>query len=221
MLYIISSPIGNLEDITFRAIRILSLVDYILSEDTRKTSILLKKYNIKKPLFSFHKFNERFKEDKIIKDLENKQEIALISDAGTPLISDPGFSLVKKCIEKKIEITSIPGPCSIITALTLSGLNPISFQFLGFFPKKPKDRDIQKILTFKGISIFFESNKRILKTLKILQKHEKNLYIVLARELTKKFEECIRGHLDEILNIISKKNIKGEIVLLIDSSHID
>jgi 16S rRNA (cytidine1402-2'-O)-methyltransferase len=217
MLYIISTPIGNLEDITYRAVRILSACDYILSEDTRKSSILLNHYKIKKKLISFHKFNEQKRLKKIIEDLENQKNIALISSAGTPTINDPGNSLIQRCIEKKIEITALPGPCSVITALTLSGFDIKNFQFIGFFPKKKskKTKILKEISIYDGISIFFESKNRLLKTLKLLEEVLPEKEIVIARELTKKFEECIRGNPKELLKHFSKKNPKGEIIVLI------
>jgi 16S rRNA (cytidine1402-2'-O)-methyltransferase len=217
MLYIVATPIGNLEDITIRALNTLKSSDYILCEDTRKSSILLNHYKIKKRLISFHKFNEKKREKKILEDLESGKNISLISDSGTPIISDPGLLLVKTCIEKNIKITSIPGPCSIITAITLSGIKNTPFQFLGFFPKKGRDKEILKILSYRGLSIYFESAKRLLKILKIFQKKAPDLELTIARELTKKFEEIKKGKADQLIDHFTQKNPKGEIVFLIDN----
>jgi 16S rRNA (cytidine1402-2'-O)-methyltransferase len=217
MLYIIPTPIGNLEDITYRAIRLLSSCDYILSEDTRKSSILLNHYKIKKKLISFYKFNEQKRLKKVIEDLEDKKTIALISSSGTPTINDPGNSLIQKCIEKNIKITALPGPCSIITALVVSGFDIKNFQFLNFFPKKKSQKIniLKNIAAYSGISIFFESKNRLLKTLKLIEEFLPEKEIVIARELTKKFEEVLRGNAKELLKHFSKKPPKGEIIVLI------
>ncbi len=218
MLFLVATPIGNLGDITYRAIETLKSCDYILCEDTRHSIILLRHYDIKKPLRSFHKFNESKSEDYIIQDLRDGKCISLISDAGTPGIADPGSLLVKRCIEEEISITTIPGPCALIGALTASGLPTNSFQFLGFLPKKEQAL-IEILITtlhYQGISIAYESPKRIKKTLHALAKIAPDTRIVIAREMTKKFEEYIRGNAKDVLENLSTLNIKGEIVLCIE-----
>ncbi|MEI6242871.1 MAG: 16S rRNA (cytidine(1402)-2'-O)-methyltransferase [Chlamydiota bacterium] len=217
MLYLVATPIGNLEDLSYRAVRILQSCDYILCEDTRKSRTLLHHYQIHKPLVSFHKFSEKKGEKDILKDLENELDIALISDAGTPLICDPGFSLVQNCIQKKIPLSAIPGASSILHALILSGFATIPFQFLGFLSKKAKAREksLQDALGYKGTSIFFETPHRIQKTLEALQILAPQLIIAIARELTKKFEECLRDTPQNLLSHFQKHPPKGEMILLI------
>lgn len=218
MLYIIATPIGNLADITFRAISILSECDYILCEDTRKSFILLNHYNIKRPLISFHKFNEKRREEQIISDLKQGKKIALISDAGTPTISDPGSSLIEKCLYEKIKFTAIPGPCSIIQALLLSNFGKERFQFLGFFPKKRKERValLKVAFEFEGVTLFFETPHRVLATVKLIAEIAPDKTIAIAREMTKVFEECIKASAGEMKNILEKRAIKGEMVLIIE-----
>lgn len=222
MLYFVSTPIGNLKDITYRAVEVLSDVDYILCEDTRKSRILLDFYKIKKKLVSFHKFNEKKEEEKIIQDLKNGLNIAVISDAGTPVLCDPGSWLTQACIKEEIPFTALPGACSITNAIVLAGFNSLPFQFTGFLPKKPSElkKAIQRMIFYPGLSVCFESPARIVSTLNIIKDLNKNQNIAIARELTKKFEEIIRGTPEEVLN---KKadNFKGEIVLLISPSEID
>ncbi|OGN65818.1 MAG: 16S rRNA (cytidine(1402)-2'-O)-methyltransferase, partial [Chlamydiae bacterium RIFCSPLOWO2_01_FULL_28_7] len=187
MLYIVATPIGNLKDITFRALEVLKAVDYILCEDTRVSRILLNHYDIKTPLKSYHKFNEKKFLESILTDLKNFKEIALISDAGTPIISDPGNILVKEAIKNNLKITTIPGANSVISALTLSDMDTLPFQFLGFF----KDEFLNRIIFYDGISIFFESSKKILKTIEKIKKIDPERNISIFKELTKKFETRI------------------------------
>ena len=216
MLYLISTPIGNLDDITIRAISTLKEVDLILCEDTRRSSILLKKHQINTPYQSFHKFNEQKKEASILEMLETGKNLALISDAGTPLINDPGFNLIKKCQERKIKFTAIPGPCSVIDALVLSGLNSSLFQFVGFLPKK--GNFLNKLLYYPGTTIAFESPNRLKNTISAIDKLDPQRKIVVARELTKKFEEIISGTPNEVLLFLESKGQIGEVVLLIASN---
>ena len=187
MLYIVSTPIGNLEDFSHRAKKTLEFSDYILCEDTRISKRLLEYYNIKKKLISFHKFSEKAKENQIIEDLEKGKDICLISDSGTPLICDPGYSLVNKCIEKNISYTAIPGACSVIAALVMSGFSA-PFQFIGFLPKKPGELKalLNSMLLYKGVSICFESTNRIHKTLKEIAKVDKKRKIVYSKRADQK-----------------------------------
>lgn len=219
MLYIVATPIGNLSDITLRAIEILKNCDYILCEDTRHSLHLLQHYSIQKPLKSYHKFSEAKNEDWIITDLENGKNIALISDAGTPAIADPGARLVKRCKELSIEVCPIPGPCAAITALCCSGFNTDRFQFVGFLPKKISELCgvLAEYLEFSGTTIAYESPKRILEVVEVLSQLAPKREIAIARELTKKFEEIVRGSSLDVLNELRDKTILGEIVLLINA----
>jgi len=216
-LYLIATPIGNLEDITYRAVRILSEADLILSEDTRKTSILLNKYNIKQRLSSFHKFNEHKALQKIIDSLKEGMSVALVSDAGTPGISDPGFILVRECIRENIDIECLPGPTALIPALVLSGIPCDRFTFEGFLPvKKGRSKRLQELINEFRTMIFYESPHRLKKTLVDLAGIMGNdRAAVIARELTKIYEEIIRGTLEILIDEAGKRVIKGEIVIVV------
>lgn len=215
MLYLVATPIGNLKDITFRAVEILQEVDLILCEDTRHSLKLLSHYGICKPLQSYHKFNEKEKTDFLINQLKEGKKIALISDAGTPLISDPGHFLVQACIEANIEVSGIPGPSAFITAYIASGFTDKKFQFVGFFPKKDKELRafLSDLVDYPGTSIGYESPERIEKTVKALFDINPEIPIFISRELTKKFEEHYRGTPKTLLLKIS--DLKGECVLAI------
>jgi len=217
MLYLIATPIGNLEDITLRALRLLKECDLILCEDTRHSLILLKHYAIQKPLKSFHKFNEASQEDELLASMIEGKKIALISDAGTPGISDPGSRLVQKCVENGVQVLSIPGPCAAIAALTCSGLDTDRFQFCGFLPRKNQElkKNLQQLLSYKGTSICYESPHRLLNVLKALHELAPKRLLVIARELTKKFEEVCRGNAQALLTLWEDRVVKGEIVLMI------
>ncbi|MFI5344318.1 MAG: 16S rRNA (cytidine(1402)-2'-O)-methyltransferase [Chlamydiales bacterium] len=217
MLYLVATPIGHLRDITFRAIDTLKMCDYILCEDTRHSVALLHHYEIHKPLKSYHKFSEAAQVDRIIQDLKNGRVIGLISDAGTPGISDPGTLLIKKCIEEDLPVTAIPGPCAAIQALSCSGLPTDRFQFWGFLARKENElkRELQTILNYPGTTICHESPHRLLETLSLLQQLEPHRLLVVARELTKKFEEIKRGLAQDLIDHWQKSALKGEIVLLI------
>ena len=216
-MYLVASPIGNLSDISYRAVQALDSSDYILCEDTRRSSILLKHYNISKPLKSYHKFKELSSEKKIIGDLKDNKILSLLSDAGTPGIADPGHRLIQKCIKEEIRVSCIPGPCAAIAALIVSGLCTERFQFVGFLPKKKTklSETLKNLLFYEGTTICYESPKRLVSTLKILQELEPNRNLVVARELTKKYEEILRGKAKELLGALSAREIKGEIALLI------
>lgn len=223
MLYLVSTPIGNLDDITFRAVKVLSSCDYILCEDTRNSKVLLDRLEIKNKLVSFHKFSEKKEEEKILSDLKEGKEIALISDGGTPVINDPGFELVNRCIENGIKVTAIPGPCSLIDAIVLSGFDSSSFQFIGFLPKKTVqlEHTLKKILHYDGVSICFESPQRVISTLELAEKFDSSRKMAVARELTKKFEEVVRGTPKELREYFLKNPLKGEIVLLFEKNKTD
>jgi len=204
-----------MSDITLRAIATLKSADLILSEDTRRTGVLLKKYDITTKQNSFNDMNKEKKTPAILKLLQS-QELALVSDAGTPSISDPGFYLVREAIKENIQIIPIPGPSAFLTALTASGLPTDRFTFYGFLPKKPgKKTDLLKNLPKKQTAILYESPHRIVKTLKLLAELKPKAEVVVARELTKKFEEFLRGNAEEVYKAASKRSLKGEFVLLI------
>jgi len=213
-LYIVSTPIGNLEDISFRALHVLKNVDMIATEDTRVAHILLNHYGIKQKLVSYYSQVENSKLNYITEFINEGNSVALISDAGTPCISDPGSILVNKCIEENINVVSVPGASSLIHALVLSGFKNDKFYFHGFLPqKKGREKTFTELKDIKSNIILFESKFRIKKTLTELLKNLGNREVLIAREMTKKFEELYRGRLREInLNTIKEK---GEFVLII------
>ncbi|MDI7261372.1 MAG: 16S rRNA (cytidine(1402)-2'-O)-methyltransferase [Thermodesulfobacteriota bacterium] len=216
-LYIVSTPIGNLEDITLRALRILKEVDLIAAEDTRHTLLLLRHFGIHTPLTSYFEGNEMKKREFILSRLNRGDRIALVSDAGTPGISDPGYRLIRLAIENEITVIPIPGPSAVITALSVSGLPTDAFLFKGFLPNKSKKRrDILKQLEeVKETLIFYESPHRLSETLKDIFEVLGDREIVLTRELTKIYEEVLRGKVSEIRNQIGEKKRKGEITLVV------
>ena len=208
-LYLVATPIGNLKDITLKAIEVLKAVDIILCEDTRVSLKLLKHYEINKKLISYHKFNEKEKISYVLKELENGKDIALITDAGLPCISDPGYALVEALKEKGFKVYGIGGISASLTALLVSGLPADSFTFYGFFPRETKD--VKKLLEdIKRSSvktyIFYESPKRILKTLEILYKELGNIKISVSKELTKLYEKNYYGFINEVLEKIANDN---------------
>lgn len=216
-LYIVSTPIGNMEDITLRALRVLKEVDLIAAEDTRRTGLLLKRYGIQTPLTSYFEGNEFRKREFILSRLKEGKKAALVSDAGTPGISDPGFRLIQLAIENGISIVPIPGPSAVITALSVSGLPTDAFLFKGFLPHKSKKRrDLLKELEHvRETLIFYESPHRIAETLTDIYDILGNRDVVLTRELTKAFEEVLRGKASEIQNRIGERKWKGEITLVV------
>jgi len=217
MLYIVSTPIGNLKDITLRAIETLQSVDLIAAEDTRHTGILLKHYGITTPQTSYFEYNKIQKAEFLIDRLKQGQEIALVSDAGTPGISDPGYHLISLAHANGIEVTSIPGACAAVTALSIAGLPMDRFCFEGFLPVKSAARR-RKLETLKEETrtlIFYESPHRLLKVLKDIQEVLDDPEVAAARELTKKFEEVKRGRAGEVLEYFSAKAVKGEFVILV------
>lgn len=219
-LYIVATPIGNLDDISKRALETLNNVDYILCEDTRISSKLLNHYNIKKKLISFFQQKERTAAEKFIITIkENNQNIALISDNGTPTISDPGYILIEKAYEHGVEVIPIPGPSAIITAISASGFSADKFYFLGFLPKKKgkKKSSLSNAKNTEGLIVIYESPFRVKETLNLIKDIFGNTNIFIGRELTKKFEEKIRGNIITILNKLSDKDIKGEIVIIIEN----
>ena len=216
-LYVVGTPIGNLKDITFRAIEVLQSVNFIACEDTRRTSILLNHYKIEgKKLLSYYEPKESVQVPKIIKLLE-KEDVALVTDAGTPSISDPGYKLIRACIEKGILVEVIPGPSAVITALVGSGLPTDRFTFVGFLPKRGLNNFLEELKAYKDSTIIaFESPNRVVKSLEAIKEvYGDNTTVCVARELTKLHEEYIRGRAVEVLEELSKRGeIKGEVVIL-------
>lgn len=220
MLYIVSTPIGNLQDITLRAIETLKSVDLIAAEDTRHTKILVNHYQIQTPLTSFFEHNQLKKGEYILGLLKEGKNIALVTDAGTPGISDPGFHLIRLARENDIPITAVPGATALIAALTLSGLPSHNFIFEGFLPVKPlaRRKKLEEFKNEKRTVIFYESPYRVLKTLKDIEEVLDNPRVVCARELTKKFEEVRKETARELIAHFTRAKPKGEFVLLMKLS---
>lgn len=217
-LTIVPTPIGNLDDITFRAVKVLTDADLILAEDTRNTGILLKHLDIRKPMQSFHIFNEHKMLKSVVQKLKEGLQIALVSDAGTPAISDPGFLLVRECIDEEIEVECLPGATAFVPALVNSGLPSDSFVFEGFIPvKKGRKTKLEELSEEKRTMIFYESPHRLLRTLEDFIAHfGEERKACVSRELTKIHEENVRGSLSEILANFANRPIKGEIVITVE-----
>ena len=217
-IYLVATPIGNLEDITLRALRILKEVDLIAAEDTRNTLKLLNRYEISKPLVSYHRHNEEVKVDNLINKLKDGQNIAIVSDAGTPGISDPGEVVVKEAIKNNIDVVPIPGACAAINALICSGLDTKEFSFMGFLPlnKKIRKEKLNEIKIETKTLVIYEAPHKLKNTLQDLKEIVEDRKIVLARELTKIHEEYIRGNIDEIIQ--KSENLKGEMIILIEGA---
>ena len=218
-IYIVATPIGNLNDITFRALETIKKVDIIAAEDTRHTLKLLNYFGISKKLISYHRHNEEVKKEEIIKLVEEGKNVGIVTDAGTPAISDPGEEIVKEAIKNNIQVVPIPGACAFVNALIASGLNTKEFIFYGFLPldKKLRKEKIEDIKMQNKTIIFYEAPHRILKTLKEFQKIFGNIKIVLAKEITKIHEEYIRGNIEDIINKLEEKEIKGEYIILFEN----
>ena len=221
-LFLVATPIGNLSDMSYRAVDTLKSVDYILCEDTRHSLTLLQHYAISKPLKSYHKFSESSQQESLLSDLQAGKKIALISDAGTPGISDPGQRLVQACRESGLEVIAIPGACAAITALSCSGLETDRFQFLGFLPKKSGElrHVLKEALMYSGSTVCYESPNRLKDVLKELVELAPERKLVVGRELTKKFEEVRSGTASELLAYWETHTLKGEIVVMISGNKI-
>ena len=217
-LYIVATPIGNLEDITLRALKVLKEVDIIAAEDTRNTLKLLNHYEISKPLISYHRHNEEIKADSLIEKLKMGENIAIVSDAGTPGISDPGEVVIKEAIKNNIEVIPIPGACAAINALICSGLDTKEFVFYGFLPlnKKLRKEKLSEIQNETMTSIIYEAPHKLKNTLEDLKEFLGERKVVLAREITKIHEEFLRGNIDEILN--KSDSLKGEMIILVEGA---
>lgn len=220
ILYIIPTPIGNLEDITLRALRLLKEVDFILAEDTRQTNKLLKHYEIKKPLRPFHKFNEHKTVGHVVEALQKGQNAALVSDAGTPAISDPGYLVVKEAVKNQVTIECLPGATAFVPALVLSGLPNNKFCFEGFLPqKKGRQKRLKELAEEQRTMVFYESPYRIVKALHQMAEHfghERQASV--SRELTKMYEETVRGTLPELITHFEAQPPKGEFVLVVEGA---
>jgi hypothetical protein len=221
-LYLVATPIGNLGDITYRAVEILKAVDVIAAEDTRQTLKLLNYLDIKKSMFSYHRHNEDFKVEKIMEFLEDGKDVAIVTDAGTPGISDPGEVAVKEAIDRNIEIIPIPGACALVNALIASGLNTKEFSFFGFLPINNKNRKakLDEIEREEKTVILYEAPHRILETLADLKNVLGDRFVVVAKELTKLHETFYRGNIDEVIDLIGG-NPRGEFIIMIDGKIVD
>ena len=220
-LYLIATPIGNMDDISPRAVEILNSVSLVAAEDTRVTGNLLKKLDIKKPLISYYEHNSSMREEKLISTLLDGNDVAVVSDAGTPAISDPGENIVKACIENEIEVFPIPGPCAFVCALIVSGFSTKSFTFVGFLPSKDSQRELElkKYCDNNETLIFYEAPHRLLKTLNSMKDifgGERNVSI--SREITKKFEEHKHFNLNDACQYYENNSIKGEFVIVVEGN---
>jgi 16S rRNA (cytidine1402-2'-O)-methyltransferase len=216
-LYLVATPIGNLEDITLRALRTLKECDVVAAEDTRRTGQLLKHFGIAKPLLSYFQFNEAKRSEEIIERLRRGEKVALVTDAGSPGISDPGERVVKAAIAAALRVEAVPGPCALVAALTASGLPTEEFHFIGFLPHKSGQRrkELERLKSFEGTLVLYESPYRVEKLLGELSELFPGRQVVLARELTKKFEEYLRGTPAELLEALKTRSLKGEFVVLV------
>jgi len=220
MLYLVPTPIGNLKDITLRALEVLQQVDVILAEDTRTTSKLLNHYNIQKPLTPYHQHNEHKILQHLIDQLSSGKVMAVVTDAGTPGISDPAFLLVRECIKNNIKVESLPGATAFVPALINSGLTTNRFAFEGFLPlKKGRHTALTQLATEERTIIFYESPMRLVKTLEdLIQYFGVEQQCSVSRELTKMFEENARGSLQEVHDYFKQKTVKGEIVIVVEGT---
>ena len=216
-LYLVATPIGNLEDITLRALRTLRQCDLVAAEDTRRTGQLLKHFGISKPLISYFQFNEARRAEEILERLKCGEKIALVTDAGSPGISDPGERVVRAALAAGFRVESVPGPCALVAALTSSGLPSNEFHFIGFLPHKSGQRrkELEKLKAIPGTIIFYESPFRVVKLLADLADLFPSRQVAMARELTKKFEETLRGLPGDLVKQIAARSIKGEFVILL------
>ena len=218
MLYICGTPIGNLEDMTYRVVRVLSEVDLIAAEDTRQSVKLLNHFDIKTPLTSYYEHNKDVKGPQLIKLLQEGKDIALVTDAGMPGISDPGEDLIKLCYENNVPVTVVPGPTAVVTALVLSGLNSRSYIFEGFLPRNKKQRAevLERLVDESRTTVFYEAPHHLVDTLDSIYKTVGDRKIAVARELTKKHETVNRGAVGEVLEYFKENEPKGEFVLVLE-----
>ena len=220
-LYLVPTPVGNLEDMTFRAVNVLKSVDCILAEDTRTSAVLMKHYGITTPLVSHHKFNEHKTSEGVAERILGGQDIALVTDAGTPGISDPGFLLVRTCVEKGVDVECLPGATAFVPALVNSGLPCERFSFEGFLPqKKGKNKKVQDLAEEERTMIFYESPFRLVKTLELFAQYfGEERQACVSREISKLHEENFRGTLKDCIEHFSQKDVKGEIVIVVEGKN--
>lgn len=220
-LYLVPTPVGNLEDMTFRAVNVLKSVDCILAEDTRTSAVLMKHYGIATPLVSHHKFNEHKTSESVAERILGGQDIALVTDAGTPGISDPGFLLVRTCVEKGVDVECLPGATAFVPALVNSGLPCERFTFEGFLPqKKGKNKKVQDLAEEERTMIFYESPFRLVKTLELFAQYfGEERQASVSREISKLHEENFRGTLRDCIEHFSQKDVKGEIVIVVEGKN--
>ena len=217
-LYLIPTPIGNMDDITLRAIKTIEMVDFLLTEDTRVTGLLLNHLNIKKHMIANHKFNEEKNQELVLNALKEGKNIGLVSDRGTPIISDPGYEIARFVIEQGYNVVGLPGPTALIPALIVSGIAPMPFMYYGFLDSKPSQRD-KELEILKDLTmtlIIYEAPHRLEKTLLIMKKILGNRKISISREISKKFEEVYRGTIDDVIE--ETKDVKGELVIVIEGN---
>ena len=221
-LYLVATPIGNLEDITLRALRVLRQCDVVAAEDTRRSGQLLKHFGISKSLLSYFQFNEARRSEEIIERLRRGEKVALVTDAGSPGISDPGERVVKAAIAAGFRVEAVPGACALVAALTACGLPTDEFHFVGFLPHKSGQRrnQLESLKAVAGTLVFYESPYRIEKLLGELNELYPEGDVVLARELTKKFEEYLRGKPAALLEVAKKRNLKGEFVVMVGGASV-
>lgn len=219
-LFLVATPIGNLEDITLRALRVLKECDVVAAEDTRRTGQLLKHFGISKPLLSYFSFNEARRSEEILERLGRGEKVALVTDAGSPGISDPGERVVRAAIAAGFRVEPVPGPCALVAALTASGLRTDEFHFIGFLPHKSgrRRRQLESLRNFAGTLVLYESPHRIEKLLGELCEIFPDRQVVLAREITKKFEQFLRGKPSELLDALRQRPVKGEIVVMVGAA---
>lgn len=222
-LYVVPTPIGNLEDITYRALSILKSVSVIAAEDTRNTIKLLNHFEISTPLISYHEHNKLGREDQLLERLANGESIALVSDAGMPAISDPGYEIVKAATEQNLSVIVLPGANAALCALVGSGLPNKEFLFYGFLPRKQKEKEeeLERLGRYKATLLFYESPYRVKDTLKAIQKQLGNRNIAIARELTKRFEEYVRGTTEELIEWASQHDPRGEFCIVVEGNSIE
>lgn len=216
MLFIVATPIGNLKDMTYRAVEVLKAVDLVLAEDTRTSSVLMREYGIETEMKSFHKFNEKGREEEIVGLLEGGAKVALISDAGTPGICDPGARLIRRCRETGVKVEVVPGPCAMVAGLSLYGSEE-RFQFVGFIEKKGKKQLID-VIYYPGLTVAYESPHHLMRTLEWMHEIAPEKKIFIARELTKMHEETLEGTAQELIDHFRERKILGEYVLIIEGN---
>lgn len=218
-LYIVSTPVGNLDDITLRAIKVLGSVDLVAAEDTRKTKFLLKHLSIQKPVLSYYSYNEARRIPDLIGKLREGKSVAVVSDAGTPGISDPAYAMIREAIAQRIRVIPIPGASAVLPALIVSGLPTDRFVFEGFLPvKKGRLKKLEQLRNEERTIVLYESPFRVERTVADIVAHLGNRSIAVVREITKKFEEVLRGQATEILDLVRRRDLKGEIVIVIGGS---